>query len=110
MSELRIKVGDTRPWNTTLTSAGDDDLTDVASAVLFMRPINSTTNKINGSVVVVGTLTTTTAPMLYNPLTADVDTAGEFDLYWLVTFTTGAKVARWPSEGFDRVVIEPNFE
>ena len=110
MAELRIKQGDDRPWNTVLTSAGDDDLTDVASAVVFMRPVNGSTNKINGSAAVVGTLTTTTAALTYNPSSADVDTPGEYRLYWKVTFTTGSKVAAFPSEGFDRIVIVANYE
>ena len=110
MATLYIKEDDTRPWTTTLTSAGDDDLTDVASAVVYMRLETGGANKINGSGVTVGTLTTTTAPLTYSPTAADVNTAGTYLLYWSVTFTTGSKVARFPSEGFDTVVIEANYE
>ena len=33
MADLFIKVGDTRPWTSNLTSAGDDDLTDASTVV-----------------------------------------------------------------------------
>lgn len=110
MATLHIKEDDTRPWTTTLTSAGDDDLTDVASAVVYMRLETGGSNKIDGTAAVVGTTTAATAPMTYNPTAADVNTAGTYLLYWSVTFTTGSLVARFPSEGFDKVVIEANYE
>ncbi len=105
-----IKVGDTRTWQTTLTSAGDDDLTDVASAVVYMRHKNGTTNKIDGSAAVVGATTATSAILTYSPTAANVDTAGEYNITWKVTFTTGSLVAAFPSKGFNRLNIEANIE
>ena len=110
MAGMYIKVGDTRPWSTVLTSVGDDDLTDIDSVVLFMRAEDGTTNKIDGAAVAMGTLTIDSAPMTYNPSVADVDTSGVYKLYWCVTFTTGSKEARFPSEGFDELVIGESFE
>ena len=110
-SPITIKVGDDRPWNTTLTSAGDDDLTDVASMTVYMSDVNSTANKINGTAATLSTAATAASlPVTYSPSTADVNTTGTFSLYWRGVFTTGSKVARWPSKGYDRVIIQPNFE
>ena len=110
MAGMYIKVGDTRPWSTVLTSVGDDNLTDIASSVLYMRAEDGSTNKIDGSAAVVGTKTATTAALTYSPTSDDVDTPGEYRLYWKVTFTTGSKTAAFPSNGFDRVVIGESFE
>ncbi len=111
MSVLTIKQGDDRPWNTVLKSAGDDDLTDVASIDVFMRKNNSTTNKINGTAATLSTLATAASlPVTYSPSTADVNSTGDFTLYWKGTFTTGSKIGTWPSKGFDKVVIQPNYE
>ena len=110
MGILTIKQGDDRPWNTTLTSAGDDDLTDVASMTVFMRRTNSTSNKINGTGATLGVATAASLPVTYSPSTADVNSTGDYALYWRGVFTTGSKIATWPSKGFDRVVIQPNYE
>lgn len=110
MATMYIKVGDTRPWNTTLTSVGDADLTDVASMTVFMRKKNSTSNKIDDTAAILSTLATAASlPVTYAPTTADVDSTGDYNLYWRGVFT-GSKVARWPSKGFDRVIIEPTYE
>ena len=110
MAGMYIKQGDTRPWKTVLTSVGDDDLTDVASAVVYMRLEGASTNKIDGVDATVGTKTKTTCPLTYSPSAADVDTTGTYNLYWRVTFTTGLTVASFPSRGYDQVVIEATYE
>ena len=110
MATLTIKKGDDRPWNTTLTSAGDDDLTDVASIAVFMRKSNSTSNKINGTAATLSTAATTASlPVTYNPSTADVNSTGDYTVLWKGTFTTGSKIGTWPSKGFDKVVIQPKY-
>lgn len=111
MGILTIKKGDDRPWNTTLTSAGDDDLTDIASMTVFMREKTSTSNKINGTAATLSTAATAASlPVTYSPSTADVSSTGDFTLYWKGVFTTGSKIATWPSKGFDNVVIQPNHQ
>ena len=112
MADLFIKVGDTRPWTSNLTSAGDDDLTDASTVVkVYMRLAHgSTSNKIDGTSAAMGTKTTSKIPVTYSPSSTDVDTAGDYLLYWKVTFTAGSKLARWPSHGHDKVFIQASFE
>ena len=110
-SPITIKRGNTRPWTTTLTSAGDDDLTDVASIAVYMRKVNSTSNTIDGTAAVLSTLATASSlPVTYNPSTANVSSSGDYNLYWRAVFTTGSKIATWPSKSFDKVIIESNYE
>ncbi len=110
MGILTIKQGDNRPWTTTLTSAGDDDLTDVASIEVFMRKSNSTTNKIDGTAATLSTAATAASlPVTYSPSTADVNSTGDYTVLWKGTFTTGSKIGTWPSKGFDRVVVQPKY-
>ena len=110
-SPITIKKGDDRPWTTTLTSAGDDDLTDVASIAVYMRKVNSTSNKIDGTAATLSTAATAASlPVTYSPSTANVNSSGTYDLLWKGTFTTGSKIATWPSKGFDQVIIQPNFQ
>ena len=104
------KVADTRPWNFSFNSTGDSDFTDVSSAVLYMRLETGGANKINGSAMVIGTKTTAAAAATYSPSSGDVDTAGVYRAYCLVTFTTGSKTARFPSKGYDTITIEANYE
>ena len=110
MSEMRIKVGDDRPWYSVLRSAVDSDLTDIATVKLYMRLQGGSANKINNATVVIESKTTTTANVRYDPVAADVDTKGTYDMYWKATFTTGGKDARFPSEGYDKVIIAASLE
>ena len=109
-SLVHMKVGDSRPWIFSFNSDGDSDFTDVASAKLYMRLESGGANKIDGGDLVIGTKTTAAAAATYSPITADMDTAGRYRAYVLVTFTTGTKTARFPSNGYDTVVIEESYE
>ena len=109
-SSVTYKVGDSKPWVFSLNSDGDSDFTDVASAKLYMRLESGGANKIDGGDLVIGTKTTAAAAATYSPITADMDTAGRYRAYVLVIFTTGSKTARFPSNGYDTVVIEESYD
>lgn len=105
-----VKEDDTRPWTFLFTSDSESDFTDVASAVIYMRLETGGANKINGSALVIGTTTTANAPATYSPVAGDVDTAGIYLAYCVVTFTTGSKTGRFPSKDFDKIIIQANYE
>lgn len=108
-SKMFIKKGSDRPWYSTLKSDVDTDLTDVTGVVVYMRKAGAEVNVVDGEAAVIEAQTTTSISVRYDPASGDVDDPGTFNLYWLATFTSG-RTGRFPSEGFDQVLIGANFE
>ena len=100
-----IKKGDTkRKFTDTLTLGGlPVDLTGATVQLLFKSG--------QTGVVVSRTATVVSAAagtVEYQPIDADVAEAGAYLLLWKVTFP-GSLYLHWPSDGYIRLNIEPNF-
>lgn len=106
---LPVTQGETRPWTSTLTSDGDDDLTDISSVVAYMREKGSAVNKIDGGSVTITSATAAQVAVKFEPAGTDVDEPGEYEFYWKATFADG-KVGYWPTDRDAEVLIRANFE
>jgi hypothetical protein len=94
MKEFTLKVGNTGvPLIATLLDADDAaiDLTG-ATVTLSMALPNSTTKKINASACTVLNQSTDKGGVQYNFTSGNVDTAGDYDAEFKVTFAGGAVV------------------
>ena len=101
---LKTKVGDRSTWTMTLKEGGvARDLTAALTVKINTRVYGASALTTNA-----GACTVTSAAegiCTYSPATADVATAGIYEVEVTVTWTDG-KVSKFPSDGFGRLEID----
>lgn len=104
MSTWKIKRNDTAPAITKSLVDADGAVVDLtgATVAVLMRDTLDSALKINLAAATV--VTPATGAVSYQWVTGDTDTAGLFELEWVVTFAGGTKRSL-PATTYDRVMI-----
>ena len=108
MDTITIKRGDTTPAVTTsLTDSSGNfvNLTTASTVKFVMRSQTGTQPKVSANASIV---TATTGSVSYTWTSQDTDTAGRYDVEWLVTWASGA-VQRFPIQGYQSISIEEDL-
>jgi hypothetical protein len=112
MGVFEIKRGSTeRVIAPTLTSSNSsDDLSGATSATLYARLKNATINRIDGLAHTSISATTSQVLPQFRLTATHVALAGEYDMYYRVTYSDG-RTDRFPSgTDYDTLIIGENFE
>lgn len=107
METITIKRNDQSPSiSLTLNDRNGPIPLDGCGVKIFTRNRRTGTIKINGSAVAI--TDPAAGAVRYNFTTADVDTAGWYDLEWEITLPSGKKTTV-PNKGYDRLVIDEDL-